>query len=138
MADRHADGEHAVEEALARGWSQAPRAQPEDQQQVSSKASWNQGRWSLVMKRPLVTEDRNDVQFPSGVFIPLAVNAWDGSNGEHGLIMSLSTWHYVLLEVTTPMNVYLFSALAFLITGALGFGLMRKAEKQPTKPGEGA
>jgi DMSO reductase family type II enzyme heme b subunit len=130
MADRQADGAPAVEEALARGWSQAPRAQPEDQQQVSSQASWDQGRWRLVMKRPLATEDRNDVQFPSGVFVPLAVNAWDGSNGEHGLIMSVSTWHYVFLEAATPFSVYIYSALAFLVVGALGFGLMRKAERE--------
>ncbi len=126
MADRQ-----AVEVALARGWRQAPRAQSEDQQQVSSQAAWDQGRWRLVMKRPLATEERNDVQFAAGVFIPLAVNAWDGSNGEHGLIMSVSTWHYVLLEAATPMSVYLFTALAFLVTAALGFGLMRKAEKEP-------
>jgi DMSO reductase family type II enzyme heme b subunit len=138
QADAQADGGHAVEEALARGWRQAPRAQPADQQQVSSQATWDQGRWRLVMKRPLATEDRNDVQFVSGVFIPLAVNAWDGSNGEHGLIMSLSTWHYVLLEAGTPLSVYLYSALAFLVTGALGLGLMRKAEREPAKPREGA
>jgi DMSO reductase family type II enzyme heme b subunit len=131
MADRQVDGGQAVEVALARGWRQAPRAQSEDQQQVSSRATWYQGRWSLVMKRPLATETRNDVQFVSGVFIPFTVNAWDGSNGEHGLIMSLSTWHYVLLEAATPWSVYLYAALAFLVTGALGFGLMRKAESEP-------
>jgi len=130
MADRQAAGEPAVEVALARGWSQAPRAQAQDQQQVNGQAAWDQGRWRLVMKRPLTTEGRNEVQFTPGVFIPLAVNAWDGSNGEHGLIMSVSTWHYVLLEAATPMSVYLYSALAFLVTGALGFGLMRKAEKE--------
>jgi DMSO reductase family type II enzyme heme b subunit len=131
MADRQGEGGSAVEVALARGWRQAPRAQSEAQQQVSSQAAWDQGRWRLVMKRPLTTEERSDVQFTSGVFIPLAVNAWDGSNGEHGLIMSVSTWHYVLLEGATPLSVYLFSALAFLVTGALGFGLMRKAEREP-------
>lgn len=131
MADRQADGGAAVEVALARGWRQAPRAQPADQQQVSSQATWDQGRWSLVMTRPLATENRNDVQFASGVFIPLTVNAWDGSNGEHGLIMSLSTWHYVLLEAAIPWSVYLYTALAFLVTAALGFGLMRKAESGP-------
>ena len=90
------------------------------------------------MKRPLRTEDRNDVQFVPGLFIPLAVNAWDGSNGEHDLIMSLSTWHFVHLEDATPWSVYLYAALAFLLTAALGFGLMRKAEREPAKPGEGA
>jgi DMSO reductase family type II enzyme heme b subunit len=135
-ADKHADGGRAVDEALARGWQQPLRAQPDEQQQVASQASWEQGRWSVVMKRPLVTEDRNDVQFLPGVFTPLALNAWDGSNGEHGLIMSVSTWYYVLIEAPTPPRVYVFTALAFLVTGGLGFGLVRKAEKGPSGAGE--
>ena len=96
---------------------------------MSAKASWDQGRWRVVMKRPLTTQDRNDVQFLPGVFIPLAVNAWDGSNGEHGLIMSLSTWYYLLLEAPTPMAVYLYTALAFLVAGGLGLQLVRIAKR---------
>jgi hypothetical protein len=38
------------------------------------------------MARPLITEDGNDVQFQTGQFIPMVVNVWDGSNGEHGLL----------------------------------------------------
>jgi len=134
-ADLHADGERAAEEAVARGWRQPASVQPEEQQQVSSAASWDQGRWSVVIKRPLVTEDRNDVQFLPGLFIPLAVNAWDGSNGEHGLIMSISTWHYVLLEAPTPMRVYIFTGLAFLVMAGLGFWLVRKAQRDTTDSG---
>ena len=55
----------------------------------------------MVMKRPRITEDKNDVQFVAGKFIPMSMNAWDGSNGEHGLIMSLSTWYYVLIMETS-------------------------------------
>jgi hypothetical protein len=80
----------------------------------------------------LRTEDKNDVQFEAGRFIPLALNAWDGSNGEHGLIMSLSSWYYVFLEAPTPISVYLYTILAILISGALGFWLMRKAEAEDT------
>jgi hypothetical protein len=58
------------------------------------------------------------------------MNAWDGSNGEHALIMSLSTWHYVLIETPTPMVVYLYAVLAVLAAGALGYWLMRKAEQE--------
>ena len=129
-ADLTAQGKRAVEEAVARGWRQPPRAQAEDMQQVVGKASWQQGRWSVVLKRPLTTEDKTDVQFVAGKFIPLAVNAWDGSNGEHGLIMSLSTWHYVFIEAPTPLRVYVYAALAVLIVGGLGFWLMRKAERE--------
>ena len=60
----------------------------------------------------------------------MSVNAWDGSNGEHGLIMSLSTWHYVLIEAPAPMKVYLYTALAVLLMGGLGFWLMRKVERE--------
>jgi DMSO reductase family type II enzyme heme b subunit len=129
-ADLDADGERAVEEAVARGWKQQPKIQAEEQQQIDSKATWDQGRWRVVMKRPRITEDKSDVQFMAGKFIPVSLNAWDGSNGEHGLIMSLSTWHYVFLETPTPVKVYVYAVLAVLITGSLGYWLMRKAEQE--------
>lgn len=128
-ADLEEQGKRSVEEAIARGWKQPAKPQPEKQQQVSGKAVWKQGRWSVVMKRPLVTEDGSGVQFAPGVFVPMAVNLWDGSNGEHGLVMAISTWHYVFLEAPTPARVYGYSAFAILATGVVGFGLMRKAQK---------
>jgi hypothetical protein len=82
------------------------------------------------MKRPLVTEDRNDVQFEKGRFIPLALNAWDGSNGEHGRIMSISTWYNVFLEAPTPISVYVYTLLVVLITGILGLWLVRIAQAE--------
>ena len=51
-SDISAQGGKGVEEANARGWKQPYKVQSEEQQQVSSKAVWNQGRWSVVMKRP--------------------------------------------------------------------------------------
>ena len=129
-ADRDAAGERAVEEAMARGWKQQPKVQAEAQQQIDSKAVWGQGRWRVVMKRPRITEDKNDVQFVAGKFIPMSMNAWDGSNGEHGLIMSLSTWHYVLIETPTPMDVYVYAVLAALAAGAQGYWLVRQAAQE--------
>ncbi len=128
-ADRHADDGSGAEEAIARGWSQPPTAQAADGQQISAVAGWDQGRWSVVMTRPLTTGDKGDVQFVSGKFIPLSLNAWDGSNGEHGLIMSLSSWHYVLLEAPTPMRVYIYAILAALIAGLLGLWLAGRAAR---------
>ncbi|MDA9983429.1 ethylbenzene dehydrogenase-related protein, partial [Gammaproteobacteria bacterium] len=129
-SDVSEQGGNAVEEANARGWKQPYKVQAEDQQQVSAKAGWNKGRWSVVMKRPLVTEDRNDVQFEKGRFIPLAMNAWDGSNGEHGRVMSVSSWYNVFLEAPTPVSVYVYTLLAVLITAFLGIWLVRKAEAE--------
>ncbi|MBS1270649.1 MAG: Selenate reductase subunit gamma [Gammaproteobacteria bacterium] len=131
-SDLGAQTGNGVEEANARGWKQSYKVQDEDQQQVNAKAVWNQGRWSVVMKRPLVTEDRKDVQFDKGRFIPLAVNAWDGSNGEHGRVMSISAWYNVFLEAPTPVSVYVYTLLAVLITGVLGVWLVRKAQAEDT------
>tara|TARA_B100000315_G_scaffold259058_1_gene313401 strand:- start:322 stop:1962 length:1641 start_codon:yes stop_codon:yes gene_type:complete len=127
-ADLAEKAKSGAEEATARGYRQPARAQAKDQQQITSKSEWKDGRWSVVMKRPLVTEDNNDIQFSAGKFIPMSINAWDGSNGEHGKIMSLSTWHFVFLEAPTPMVIYVYAILAFLVTGGLGFWLMKKAQ----------
>jgi mono/diheme cytochrome c family protein len=127
----------AVEEGIARGWSRPPKAQAEEQQQVTSSAKWEDGRWYVVMTRPLLTEDRNDVQFVEGKFIPMSLNAWDGSNGEHGIVMSVSTWQYVLLEAPMPIGVYLYTLLAVVLTGGLGFWMVRRAGRMEGQPGGG-
>ena len=132
-ADLDTEGKTATEEGNARGWKQAIKIQAEDKQQIAGKATWDQGRWSVVMKRPLSTPDKNDVQFEQGIFIPMSVNAWDGSNGEHGLIMSLSTWHYVFLEAPTPISVYVYTMLAIIVVGGAGIWLARKSEQEETE-----
>jgi hypothetical protein len=43
--------------------------------------------------------------------------------------MSLSSWYNVLLEAPTPVTVYIYTVLAFLITGALGLWLVRKVRE---------
>ncbi|MFV2092408.1 MAG: ethylbenzene dehydrogenase-related protein [Hyphomicrobiales bacterium] len=126
-SDLNEAGKPAAIEANARGWRQPPKVQGDEKQQLASKAVWDQGRWSLVIKRSLATEDKNDVQFEAGKFIPLALNAWDGSNGEHGLIMSLSSWYFVFIDVATPISVYIYTVLAFLVIGGAGVWLTRKA-----------
>ncbi len=128
QADKAEQKKRGAAEAIARGWRQPPRPQAEDQQQVTSKSLWKDGRWRVVMKRPLTTEDRNDIQFTPGKFIPMSMNAWDGSNGEHGLIMSLSTWHFVILEAPTPMVIYVYALIAVIVTGGIGIWLMKKAQ----------
>ncbi len=120
-------GEAAAEEANARGWKQPPRIQDPEQQQVVASAAWDDGRWSVIIKRKLITDDRGDVQFREGLFIPLALNAWDGSNGEHGRVMSLSSWYNVLLKAPVPITVYIYTILAILITAVLGIWAVKKA-----------
>ena len=130
-ADLEEQGKRSVVEANARGWKQKLKLQAEDQQQIMAMAVWDQGRWSLVMKRPLITDDRNDIQFIKGKFTPMAINAWDGSNGEHRLIMSVSSWYYLTLEAPTPPAPFIYAGLAILFTGLFGVRLTRKAQMKP-------
>ncbi|VAX08032.1 hypothetical protein MNBD_GAMMA26-1695 [hydrothermal vent metagenome] len=88
----------AVEEGNSWGLRMPIQVQPDAGHQVRSKASWLDGRWRLVMLRSLTTQDKSDVQFAPDRIIPIAFNAWDGSNGEYGLIMGLTSWHLLYLE----------------------------------------
>lgn len=120
---------NSVIEAVARGWKQDYKIQDEENQQVIGNAVWEEGRWHVLMTRPLITEDKNDVQFHTGQFIPMALNVWDGSNGEHGLLMSLSSWYFVVLEGSIPFSVYVYALIAGVITLLLGLYLRRLAMK---------
>lgn len=125
-SDQQGEVKGPVEEALARGFSQPLKFEEPHEQQAVGKGVWKEGKWRVVMKRALATSGKNDVQFVKGRFIPFSLNVWDGSNGEHGLIMSLSTWHYVYLESSTPAKIYLYTFLGIVLSGLGEFWLVRK------------
>jgi len=77
---------------------QSEKLQPVTEQQVRSTAKWKDGRWHVVIIRPLKTADQYDVQFAKDRIVPISFNVWDGSNGEHELIMGMSSWHLLYLD----------------------------------------
>lgn len=121
-------------ELNAKGFKSAFKVQPDTSQTIKSKAKYNDGAWTLVIKRPLVTDDKNDVQFEPGKFIPIAVNAWDGWNHDIGMQKSVSSWYYIYLEKPMPVKVYIITAMAVLILAGLELYLIRKW----SRPGSGA
>lgn len=118
-----------VEDSNVNGFQKPFVPQPQDGQQVKGVGVWKDGQWKVVMVRPLATSDKNDIQFEKGKFIPFALNAWDGSNGEHGLAMSVSSWNYILLETPTPAHVYLYAFLSMALIGGVEVLLVRKNNK---------
>lgn len=125
-SDLEEAGQAAVEDANASGYKQPLKVQAQEDQQVKGKGVWKDGVWRVVMKRPLTTIGKNDVQFERGRFIPFSLNAWDGSNGEHNLLMSLSTWNYIVMEAPTPVNVYIYTLLGVIGLGGAEVWLMRR------------
>jgi DMSO reductase family type II enzyme heme b subunit len=129
-SDREEAGTPSVEDVNASGPDQPIKIQPAENQQTKGKGIWKDGVWHVVIKRPLTTEDKSDVQFEKGKFIPFALNVWDGSNGEHNLLMSLSTWNYVILEAPVPMTVYLYTFLGIIGLGGIEWLLVKKQNKK--------
>jgi DMSO reductase family type II enzyme heme b subunit len=128
-ADLNETGKSAAVKELAEGFQKPVRAQPDSAQDVTGVGVWKGGRWKVVMARPLVPGDKNDVAFEAGKLIPFAVQAWDGANGEKGLMMSLSSWNYVALEVSTPLTAYVYSLLAVGLVGVLERWAIRRARR---------
>jgi len=64
---------------------------------VSGRGRWHDGKWRVIIKRPLVTTDtRNDAQLlPGALHIAFAV--WNGEKGDRGSRKSISDW--VILDV---------------------------------------
>lgn len=128
-SDLEEEGKPSVENLNAFGPLQPLKLQPQESQVVKGKGIYNGGVWKVVMKRPLATKNSNDTQFEKGKFIPFSLNAWDGSNGEHGLLMSLSTWNYVMLTAPVPITVYMFTILGVAGTVLVELWLVKKMKK---------
>ena len=105
-------------------------------QDLTVDVSHADGQWQVMFTRPLVTEDEGDLDFVTGEAIPMALFAWDGDNGESGTRGSVSSWYYLFLEDPTPATVYVAPALAMMLTAALGFLVVGRAQKREREGGE--
>jgi DMSO reductase family type II enzyme heme b subunit len=132
-ADLQEDTERnsAVEEYNATGFKNPIKVQPPESQATDSNGYWEDGRWRVVLKRALTTEDkRKDIQFEKGKLIPIAFHAHDGSNGEAGMKMSISSWYLLNLEMRTPIMVYVYSLIGVVIIALAELWLVKKSRSK--------
>jgi mono/diheme cytochrome c family protein len=96
------------------------------------KGEFNEGRWTVIMKRALNTDDKDaDVQFQTGRYIPTVFFAWDGHNGDAGLKMAVSAFYYSILEPPIPIEAKVYPILlAVGMIIAEGWILRRRASKR--------
>ncbi|MFQ5883420.1 MAG: c-type cytochrome [Candidatus Methylomirabilales bacterium] len=126
----------AVEELNATGPRKPVVPQPAEGQEVMGKGVWQDGRWRVVITRPLKPKNPDkDIGFEAGKMIPIAFHVWDGSNGERGLLSAISSWQFLVLEAPTPASVYLYALL--VIVGCFGaeLWLIRWARSRPAALG---
>jgi DMSO reductase family type II enzyme heme b subunit len=105
-------------------------------QNLTVDASHADGQWQVMFTRPLVTEYDADLDFVTGEAIPMALFAWDGDNGESGTRGAVSSWYFLFLENPIPTTVYVAPALAIVLTAALGFLVVGRAQKKEREGGE--
>ena len=130
-ADANGRGDAAVVKERAEGWEKPVVELPAASQDVSARGAWKDGRWRVVLTRPLGPKDpASDVAFEPGRLVPFAVHAWDGSNGERGLRMSLSSWSFVVLDAPPPATVYVYPLLGVGLVGVAEWWLVRRVRRR--------
>ncbi len=73
---------------------------PNDTGDVTGVASYDQGEWAVIFKRPL--RAASGAPFSPGEFMPVAFSVWDGSSRERGNRRGLTSWYSLYVE---PENV---------------------------------
>jgi DMSO reductase family type II enzyme heme b subunit len=97
---------------------------------VGAQAVYDHGEWRVVLARALATADTaHELQVRTGRAIPVSFFAWDGSNGEHGTRMAVSTWYFLALDEPTPASVFISPVIAMALTLALGMLVVWRAQR---------
>jgi hypothetical protein len=68
---------------------------PSDAGEVTGVASYDQGEWSAIFKRPLRGAG---AAFSQGQFMPIAFSVWDGLSRERGNRRGLTVWYSLYVE----------------------------------------
>ncbi len=94
---------------------------------LTGVASYDQGEWSVIFKRPL--RPSAGAAFAPGEFLPVAFSVWDGFSRERGNRRGLTSWYsiYVEPEVTTSaVGPMVRTALMILVIELVVIGLVRR------------
>ena len=83
---------------------------------MTGVASYDQGEWSVIFKRPLVPSA--GATLASGQFMPIAFSVWDGFSRDRGNRRALTVWQSLYLEpevVPSAIGPMIRTALVILV-----------------------
>jgi len=69
---------------------------PNDTGDVTGVASYDQGEWSVIFKRPRRPD--SGAAFLPGEFLPITFSVWDGFSRERGNRRGLTLWYSIYVE----------------------------------------
>lgn len=82
----------AVESLVAEGFGTIT---PTDMQDISGRGVWNEGRWTVIVKRKLSA--KQGARFKKNIAVPVAFAVWDGSDSDRNGKKSVSFWHTLVI-----------------------------------------
>ena len=103
---------------------------PNDTGDVSGVASYDQGEWSVIFKRPL--RAASSAPFSPGAFLPVAFSVWDGFSRERGNRRGLTAWYSIYLEpevVPSAVGPMVRTALLILVVELAVIFLVRRSRR---------
>jgi hypothetical protein len=98
-------------------------------QNAQGAASFADGEYTLIIRRPLSTGDAEDIAFQPGTFIPIALLAWDGWRGEQEAAGAISSWYLIYLEKPVPLLNYAWIPAAVIATALLEWLIVRAVRR---------
>jgi DMSO reductase family type II enzyme heme b subunit len=93
----HADASQSASNLAAQGFG-STTFRPKASQLVSSTAKWIDGRWSVVLKRPLQTPAESGLSLAPGQGCSIAFAIWDGAARDRNGQKLISIWHDMKLD----------------------------------------
>ena len=99
---------------------------PNDTGDLTGVASYDQGQWSAIFKRPLRAS--SGAPLSPGQFMPIACSVWDGFSRERGNRRGLTVWQSLYLEpeaVPSVIGPMVRIALIILAIELIVIGLVR-------------
>ena len=102
---------------------------PAETGDLTGVASYDQGEWSVIFKRPL--HPANAAPFTPGEFMPVAFSVWDGFSRERGNRRALTLWYSLYVEpevVPSALGPMLKTALLILAIELAVIGWVRWRE----------
>ncbi len=100
-------------------------------QNLTADATWSAGQWRVMIRRPIqAAENANELGFPVGQPVPMALFAWDGDNGEEGTRGAISSWYFLHLAEPASSTVFVAPLAAMALTALLGVGVVARAQKR--------
>ena len=98
---------------------------------VRATGAYQDGTWRVVINRALATANpKQDIQFLEGRFIPLALAAWDGSNGETQSRHTMTSWYWLLLKSPAGSRPLIVALIVILAIIGAEFWWMRSASRR--------